>query len=95
MAVTDGYLPTPRDGVNRKVDASEITRADGTKTNRQRVNISDAEDTAAHAAVKRDAGEDDYGLTVRLSAGQADMNDVAQLLFLILHELTALRTETE
>jgi hypothetical protein len=95
MAVVDGYMPTPREGVARHVDASEITRSVPTtnatdqKTNRQRVNISDPEDPNAHGAVKMNAGAGDYGQVVRLPP-----NDVAvSLLQQILDQLVLLNSK--
>jgi hypothetical protein len=40
----DAYVQVAADGAGKKVDTSELTRADGTVVERQRVNIADPAD---------------------------------------------------
>jgi len=93
MSVVDGYIPTPREGVGRHIDASEITRLDGSKTNRQRINISDPEDPDAVLTITRNPTSDDYGQVMRLAPNDQQINQLQELLYLILQELQALNAK--
>ena len=58
MAVTDGQVQVAPDSTGAKVDTSDVTRTDDSRTvvDRQRVIQSDPEDPNAHAGVSGEQG---------------------------------------
>jgi hypothetical protein len=59
VATTDGVVRVAPDSIGKRIDNSEVTRADGLPYERQRVNLSDPSEPNAHAAVR---GEDGRGV---------------------------------
>lgn len=72
--VTDSYVQVAQDGIGKQLDTSQVTVGANT-VHRERVNVSDPTDPAAHQAVKNTAPTSgDYGAVVRVGDG----HDVAE-----------------
>lgn len=54
--MADGYVQVATDGPGKKIDSSELTRADGTVVERQRVSLA-GDDDPQHAAAINSRGE--------------------------------------
>jgi hypothetical protein len=67
----DQTVTVAPDSTGKRIDNSEITRADGSLAERQRVNLSDPSDPNAHVSV---SGEDGRG-----TAGVQDRHALEQL----------------
>jgi hypothetical protein len=79
---TDTQVQIAPDGTGAKIDNSQITRADTTVVNRQRVNLSDPSDPNSHASVSGEDGRGALGTRDRDVLGelQALNANVAELL---------------